>query len=65
MREEYRIAWDAEYLAYRRQSALGRWDAEYEYWRGLQARLWEFMAQFKDHDPLPPLQSFRPGRQQR
>jgi hexosaminidase len=61
MREEYRLAWEAEYMSYRKQSALGRWDAEYEYWRRLQARLWEFMSRFKDHDPLPPLQSFRPG----
>ncbi len=61
MREEYRLAWDSEYTPYRKQAALGRWDAEYEYWRRLQARIWEFMAQFKDHDPLPPLQSFRPG----
>ncbi len=61
MREDYRQAWEAEYTSYRKQAALGRWDAEYEYWRRLQARLWEFMAQFKDHDPLPPLQSFRPG----
>jgi hypothetical protein len=59
MREDYRLAWEAEYTSYRKQSALGRWDAEYEYWRSLQARIWEFMAQFKDHDPLPPLQSFR------
>jgi hexosaminidase len=61
MREEYRLAWDSEYTPYRKQAALGRWDAEYEYWRRLQARIWEFMAQFKDHDPLPPLQSFRHG----
>jgi hypothetical protein len=55
MREDYRQGWEAEYTPYRKQSALGRWDAEYEYWRCLQARLWEFMAQFKDHDPLPSL----------
>ncbi len=61
MREDYRQAWEAEYTSYRKQAALGRWDAEYEYWRRLQARLWEFRAQFKDHDLLPPLQSFRPG----
>ncbi len=60
MREEYRLAWEAEYGPYREQSALGRWDAEYQYWRRLQARLWEFIAGFKDHDLLPPLQSFRP-----
>ena len=60
MREDYRLAWEAEYTSYRKQAALGRWDAEYEYWRRLQARIWEFMAQFKDHDPLPSLQTFRP-----
>ncbi len=60
MREDYRLAWEAEYTSYRQQSALGRWDAEYEYWRRMQARFWEFGNQFKDHDPLPPLQSFRP-----
>jgi hexosaminidase len=60
MREDYRLAWESEYTSYRKQSALGRWDAEYEYWRRLQARFWEFIAQFKDHDPLPSLQSFRP-----
>ena len=60
MREDYRLAWEAEYTPYRQQSALGRWDAEYEYWRRLQARFWEFMHQFKDHDPLPSLQTFRP-----
>ena len=60
MREDYRAAWDAEYTPYRKQSALGRWDAEYEYWRRLQARFWEFIDGFKDNDPLPPLQSFRP-----
>jgi hypothetical protein len=60
MREDYRLAWEAEYTSYRQQSALGRWDAEYEYWRRLQARFWEFTHQFKDHDPLPSLQTFRP-----
>ncbi len=62
MREDYRLAWEAEYTSYRKQAALGRWDAEYEYWRRLQARFWEFMHQFKDHDPLPSLQTFRPSR---
>jgi hypothetical protein len=47
MREDYRAAWDAEYTPYRKQSALGRWDAEYDYWRRLQARFWEFIAEFK------------------
>jgi hypothetical protein len=45
MREDYRRAWEAEC----------------EYWRRLQARFWEFMAQFENNDPLPPPQSFRPG----
>ncbi len=61
MREDYRLAWDAEYAPYRKQTALSRWDAEYEYWHRLQARFWELRRGFKDHDPLPLLQSFRPG----
>jgi hypothetical protein len=60
MREDYRLSWEAEYTPYGQQSALGRWDAEYEYWRRLQARFWGFSRQFKDHDHLPSLQSFRP-----
>lgn len=38
MREDDRLAWEAEYTPDRQQSALGRRDAEYKYWRRMQAR---------------------------
>lgn len=60
LREDYRRAWRQEYESYRLGTALGRWDAEYEYWRRLQARLWELADRFKDGDTLPPLEAFRP-----
>jgi hexosaminidase len=60
MREDYRAAWLEEYHPFRLRRALGRWDAEYEYWRRLQERLSEFASGFKDNDTLPPLESFRP-----
>jgi hypothetical protein len=60
MREDYRAAWLEEYEPYRLRRALGRWDAEYEYWRRLQTRFYEFASGFKDGDTLPPLESFRP-----
>ncbi len=58
LREVYRSAWLSEYTPYRLASALGRWDAEYEYWRKLQARLQAFSNSFRDGDALPPLESF-------
>jgi len=60
LREVYRSAWLAEYTPYRLASALGRWDAEYEYWRKMQAKLRSFTDSFHEGDPLPPLDSFRP-----
>ncbi|HUJ21816.1 MAG TPA: beta-N-acetylhexosaminidase [Bryobacteraceae bacterium] len=58
--DDYRSAWLAEYTPYRMGTALGRFDAEYEYWRRLQANFWEFEHAFKDQDALPPLDAFRP-----
>jgi len=55
LRRDYRSAWLAEYREYRLDSTLGRWDAEYQYWRGLQARFRDFSRKLKDGDPLPPL----------
>jgi hypothetical protein len=60
LREEYEQAWHQEWTNYRLGSALGRWDAEYEYWRSFQARISEFAGQFKPGDSLPTLDSFRP-----
>jgi hexosaminidase len=58
--DDYRSAWLAEYTPYRMGTALGRFDAEYEYWRRLQANFWEFQHEFRDGDPVPPLEAFRP-----
>jgi hexosaminidase len=57
LRPQYQQAWLAEYTPYRLDSALGRWDAEYQYWRAIQAKL----VRFSDHSHagqlLPPLES--------
>jgi hexosaminidase len=56
----YRSLWLSEYTDHRLGSVLGRWNAEYEYWRRLQTRLWEVLRDFKDGDTLPSLQELRP-----
>ena len=58
LRAAYRSEWLAEYTPYRLDSALGRWDAEFEYWRQLQARLQAFSSSSREGATLPPLDSF-------
>jgi hexosaminidase len=60
LREAYRNAWLAEYTPYRLESALQRWDAEYQYWRALQDRFQNF--RLEEGGALPPLDSFRPRK---
>ena len=36
-------------------AALGRWDAEYQYWRGVHGRLRHFNESTHSGDALPPL----------
>jgi len=62
LREAYREAWLTEYTPWRLGSALGRWDAEYEYWRSLQARIWDALHDFKEGDPFPSLEQLRTAR---
>ncbi len=57
LRSAYRSEWLAQYTPYRLESALGRWDAEYEYWRRLQARLEAFSQSSHEGDILPSLES--------
>jgi len=57
LRAAYRSEWLAEYTPYRLESALGRWDAEFEYWRRLQARLEAFSQSSREGDTLPSLES--------
>ncbi len=59
LRGLYKTQWQAQYTDYRLGSALGRFDAEYEYWRAFQARLWEVKRTFQQGRPLPPLDSLR------
>jgi hypothetical protein len=58
LKEPYRQAWLAQYTDYRLTTALGRWNAEYEYWRRAQSRLQMLLSSFHDHDRLPSLQQF-------
>jgi len=60
LREVYRSAWLSEYTDHRLGSVMGRWNAEYEYWRRLQTRLWDVLHAFKDGDTLPTLEELRP-----
>lgn len=60
LRGVYMAAWNAEYAPYRLRAALGRWDAEYEYWRRLQTNISEVQRRFKEGDRMPPLESLRP-----
>jgi hypothetical protein len=59
----YKAAWLQEYTPYRLGSALGRWDAEYQYWRGVHEKLREFNDSSHEGDVLPPLDQLieRPG----
>ena len=57
LRDDYRSLWLSEYTPYRLASALGRWDAEYEYWRSFQARLYRVKKQRRNGEALPPLGS--------
>ncbi len=55
LKPAYRAEWLEEYTPYRMGSALGRWDAEYQYWRGVHEKLRHFNESTKPGDTLPPL----------
>ncbi|MGH9524737.1 MAG: glycoside hydrolase family 20 zincin-like fold domain-containing protein [Terriglobales bacterium] len=56
LKNPYRRDWLAQYTDYRLGTALGRWDAEYEYWRRAQSRLQQLGANFHDGEHLPSLE---------
>ena len=61
LREEYREAWLEEATPFRLQSALYRWDAEWNYWTAVQKLLTQQVFQgWKEGEPFPPLESIRP-----
>ncbi len=62
LRRLYRNAWLEEYTSYRLESTLGRWDAEYEYWRRLQANLRSFTKTLNEGGLLSPLDRVIQGR---
>jgi hypothetical protein len=55
LKTAYRAEWLQEYTSYRLASALGRWDAEYQYWRGVHEKMRHFNAITHAGDPLQPL----------
>jgi hexosaminidase len=61
LKPQYAQAWVEEFTPYRLAAALGRWDAEYEYWRHLQANLFEMLDDYKPEKGLPPFESLLPG----
>ncbi len=56
LRQSYRREWLAQYTDYRLYTALGRWDAEYQYWRRAQSRFKDVYNDFHDGDTLPSLE---------
>ena len=68
LKPAYKEAWLQEYTPYRLGSALGRWDAEYQYWRGVHEKLRKFNDITHEGETLPPLEevienSSHPGTQ--
>ena len=55
-KEGYRAAWLQQYTPYRLGTALGRWDAEYEFWRQAQVKFEDLRTTFKTGDALPTVQ---------
>ena len=55
LKPAYQAEWLEEYKPYRLGAALGRWDAEYQYWRGVHEKLRHFNESTHTGDPLPPL----------
>jgi len=61
LRPIYQREWLAEYAPYRLGTALGRWDAEYLYWKRLQERLKQFSETAQEGAPLPALKDLAEG----
>jgi hexosaminidase len=60
LKPQYQEAWLAEYTPYRLPAALGRWDAEYEYWRRLQANFYLALQDYRPEQGLPSFESLLP-----
>lgn len=55
LKPTYRAEWLKEYMPYRLGTALGRWDAEDQYWLSVNTKLTEFDDGTHAGDKLPPL----------
>lgn len=62
LKPQYKQSWLDEYTSYRLESALGRWDAEYEFWRRLQVRCLDILDSYQPGTPLPSWQSLVAGQ---
>jgi hexosaminidase len=62
LKPQYEQAWLEEYTPYRLPAALGRWDAEYEYWRRLQSNLLQMLEAYTPAKGLPPFDSLLPQK---
>ncbi len=61
LREDYRQAWLEEATPFRLQSALYRWDAEWDYWTTVQKLLLANVFQgWKEGEPFPSIDVIRP-----
>lgn len=60
LKPQYQQAWLDEYTSYRLGAALGRWDAEYEFWRRLQAGLFTMLGNYDPKLGLPAWESLLP-----
>jgi hypothetical protein len=63
LREDYRQAWLDEATPFRLQSALYRWDAEWNYWTAVQRLVVsEVLHGWKEGEPFPAIDVIRPKR---
>jgi hypothetical protein len=63
LREQYREAWLSEATPFRLQSALYRWDAEWDYWTAVQRLVVQNVLQgWKEGEPFPSIDVIRPQR---
>lgn len=62
LQKDYAAEWNREYKPYRLSSALARWNAEQEYWRAFQQRVWTAVRNFHEGDARPTLQGVLASR---
>ena len=64
LREMYRQLWLEEYTPYRLGTTIGRFDAEYDYWRGVRSRFRNAAHGLSGRTTLPPLDQVLPEARQ-